>query len=41
MASQLELAPGLDLLTEASNPPVMPDANGRYPIAKPGRTKAL
>jgi predicted dehydrogenase len=41
IGSQLELAPGLDLMTAESNPPVMPDANGRYPIAKPGQTKAL
>jgi len=40
-ASDLELAPGLDALTKESNPPVLPDANGRYPIAQPGQTKAL
>jgi hypothetical protein len=41
IGSNLELAPGLDTMTETSNPPVMPDANGRYPIAKPGQTKVL
>ena len=35
MASNLELAPGLDQYTMESNPPVMPDAQGRYPIAMP------
>ncbi len=39
--SNLELAPGLDGYNQASNPPVMPDANGEYPVAKPGKTKAL
>ena len=37
MASNLELAPGLDQYTMDSNPPVMPDAQGRYPVAMPGR----
>ena len=37
-ACQTELAPGLDSYTWDSNPPVMPDANGRYPIAMPGQT---
>ncbi len=41
MASNLELAPGLDQMTMQSNPPVMPDAQGRYPIAMPGTTKVL
>jgi predicted dehydrogenase len=41
LSSQLELAPGLDSMTNGSNPPVMPDANGRYPIARPGLTKVL
>jgi predicted dehydrogenase len=41
MASNLELAPGLENYTAESNPPVMPDANGRYPIAMPGHTKVL
>ena len=40
-ASDLELAPGLDQLTMDSNPPVMPDAQGRYPVAMPGMTKVL
>lgn len=41
MASNIELAPGLDQFTMESNPPVMPDAQGRYPIAMPGLTKVL
>jgi myo-inositol 2-dehydrogenase / D-chiro-inositol 1-dehydrogenase len=41
MASNLELAPGLDRYTMESTPPVMPDAQGRYPIAMPGTTKVL
>ncbi len=41
MASDLELAPGLDHYTMDSEPPVKPDAQGRYPIAMPGRTKVL
>jgi predicted dehydrogenase len=40
-ACDLELAPGLANFTSASNPPVLPDANGKYPIAMPGQTKAL
>jgi myo-inositol 2-dehydrogenase / D-chiro-inositol 1-dehydrogenase len=39
--SNLELAPGLETMTKESNPPVMPDANGRYLIAKPGQTKVI
>lgn len=39
--SKLELAPGLDSLTLDSKPPVEPDANGRYPIAVPGQTRAF
>ncbi len=41
LASELELAPGLAELTSASNPPVLPDANGRYPIAMQGQTKVM
>ena len=41
MQSNLELAPGLDQYTMDSNPPVMPDAHGHYPIAVPGMTKVL
>ena len=39
--SNLELAPGLDHYTMDSNPPVMPDAQGHYPIAMPGMTTVL
>jgi predicted dehydrogenase len=39
--SNLELAPGLENCTMDSNPPAMPDANGHYPVAMPGRTVAL
>ncbi|MBN1589381.1 MAG: Gfo/Idh/MocA family oxidoreductase [Pirellulales bacterium] len=41
MASKVELAPGLDQMTMDSPPPVVPDANGQYPIATPGVTKVL
>jgi predicted dehydrogenase len=40
-ASKLELAPGLENYTWDSNSPVMPDPNGRYPIALPGQTTAV
>jgi len=40
-ASNLELAPGLDQYTMDSTPPVLPDAQGRYPIAMPGMAKVL
>lgn len=39
--SKLEQAPGLEQFTWESNPPVMPDAQGRYPYAIPGQTKEL
>lgn len=41
LASNLELAPGLDELTDDSPAPVQPDAQGRYPIAMPGSTRVL
>jgi len=41
MASNLELAPGLDQYTMDSEPPVKPDEQGRYPVAMPGMTKVL
>ncbi len=41
LASNLELAPGLDQYTMDSPAPVMPNAQGRYPIAMPGITKVL
>jgi len=41
LASNLELAPGLDRLTLDSRAPVEPDAQGRYPVAMPGQTKVL
>jgi len=41
LASNLELAPGLDKMTWDSEPPVKPDKNGHYPIAMPGVTKVL
>jgi predicted dehydrogenase len=40
-ASNLELAPGLESFTKDSNPPVMPDASGNYPVAMPGSAKVL
>jgi len=41
MASNVELAPGLDDYTMDSEPPVKSDAEGNYPIAMPGQTKVL
>ena len=41
MASEIVLAPGLEDYTMDSDPPVMPDENGQYPVAMPGRTKVL
>jgi len=41
MASDLELAPGLDSYTMESDAPIMPDDQGRYPVAMPGVTKVL
>ncbi|MGD0900180.1 MAG: gfo/Idh/MocA family oxidoreductase [Thermoguttaceae bacterium] len=41
LASKLILAPGLDEMTMDSPPPVAPDAQGRYPVAIPGMTKAV
>ncbi|HEV2392066.1 MAG TPA: twin-arginine translocation signal domain-containing protein [Verrucomicrobiae bacterium] len=41
VASNIELAPGLDNLTWDSNAPVMPDANGKFQIAMPGQTQCV
>jgi predicted dehydrogenase len=41
IASEQELAPGLEKLTMDSAAPVMPDSQGRYPVAMPGQTKVL
>ena len=41
MASDLELAPGIENFTMNSTPPVVPDANGNYPVAMPGKTTVL
>jgi len=42
LASNIELAPGLENLTSLDSPaPVNPDANGKYPIARPGITKVV
>jgi predicted dehydrogenase len=41
LASNLELAPGLDKQAWDSDAPVMPDENGRYPVAMPGSTIVL
>jgi predicted dehydrogenase len=40
LASNVQLAPGLEQMTWDSNPPAMPDDHGRYPIAIPGQTQA-
>jgi hypothetical protein len=37
--SQHEFAPGADKFTMDSPPPVLSDANGVYPVPKPGRLK--
>jgi hypothetical protein len=41
LASNLELAPGLEQYTMDSEPPVKLDTQDRYPIAMPGLTKVL
>jgi predicted dehydrogenase len=42
MASNLELAPGLEQITSLDAPaPIVPDASGKYPIPVPGQTKVL
>jgi len=41
LRSDIELAPGLENLTMDSDAPVMPDADGRYPVAVPGHTKVV
>jgi len=41
LASNIELAPGLDQWTMDSNPTAMPDPSGSYTIAMPGQTKVL
>jgi predicted dehydrogenase len=35
--SNFELCPGIDEMNENSPPPVLPDANGRYPVPVPGQ----
>jgi hypothetical protein len=39
--SNVELAPGLDNYTTDSNPPALPNADGRYPLPIPGVTKTV
>jgi len=41
MNSGRELAPGLEKLTMNAPAPVMPDAQGRYPVAMPGITDSV
>jgi predicted dehydrogenase len=42
LASNVEQAPGLEQYTmDSPNAPVMPDAQGRYPVAMPGISKVL
>jgi predicted dehydrogenase len=42
LASNLELAPGLDQINSLDAPaPVTPDSTGKYPVPMPGRTKVL
>ena len=40
LASNLQLAPGLENCTWDSNPPAMPDPVGKYSVAMPGQTQA-
>ena len=40
LASNVQLAPGLENYTWTSNPPAVPDSTGKYAIAIPGQTKA-
>jgi myo-inositol 2-dehydrogenase / D-chiro-inositol 1-dehydrogenase len=41
LASELELAPDLANYTMESAPPVVPDSEGNYPIAMPGKARVL
>jgi predicted dehydrogenase len=41
LASNLALAPELEKLTMDGPAPIMPDSQGRYPVALPGITKAI
>jgi predicted dehydrogenase len=41
LASKIELAPGLDEMSWDSPPPVLPDEQGKYPVAMPGVTQAV
>lgn len=41
LASNLELAPGLERLTVDSEAPVKPDNEGRYPVAVPGNSTVI
>jgi len=42
LASNLELAPRLEQISSLDHPaPVLPDANGKYPMAMPGQTQVL
>jgi predicted dehydrogenase len=41
LASDLVLAPGIESFTMDTAPPVVPDAQGRYPIPLPGQSKAV
>ena len=42
IASNIELAPGLEKYTmDSPTAPVMPDAQGKYPVAMPGMTKVV
>jgi predicted dehydrogenase len=40
MASNLQLAPGIEEFTMSTTPPAAPGQDGRYPIAMPGQTQA-
>jgi len=40
-ASEVQVAPGIEDLTWDGPAPVLPDANGTYPVAMPGQTKVV
>ncbi len=41
MASNFQFCPNIDILTDDSAPPIVADAQGRYPVPVPGKWKEL
>ena len=39
LASGRDYCPGIDTYDSTTKPPAMPDANGEYPVARPGQHK--